>query len=121
MHELVKGHGRQPTGYALKLFGRFDATGQDLDEAVARAHRIWERLRALGLETVRSLPALPLVQVRPPGRAVLPPDARLVVEVELEVDAFPAQPDQTLPPAEVRRLITMLEDELDSMGLKKRT
>lgn len=121
VHELVKGRGVQPTGYALKLFGRFGDDAQDLEKAVARAGEIYEGLRTLGLEAVRSLPVHTLVRVQPPGRAVCLPDARLVAEVEFEVDASPPHPDQMLPPGEVQRLLRMLEEELRSMGLKKRT
>ena len=119
MCELVKGHGMQQTGYALKVFGRFDAAAQDDDFALAR--RIYERLRALALDAVRSLPVQPLVQVQPFGRGVLPADSRFIVEVELMLVASPPHPDHPLPPAEVRRLIALLEQKLGSMGLKKRT
>jgi hypothetical protein len=60
------------------------------------------------------------MQVEPPGRVVIPAQLPLVVEVELSVLASPPDPDRLLPPAEVQRLIGLVEDRLRSMGLRKR-
>jgi hypothetical protein len=114
----LKGLRVQQTGYALKLFGRFDPGAQDGAEAVAR--NIYERLRTLATEVIRSMPVPAIVQVAPPGRAVVPMESRLVMEVELTVVASPDRPGRPLPSGEVRRLIGLVEDSLRSMGLKKR-
>jgi hypothetical protein len=119
VHEMVKGRGVQQTGYALKLFGRFDPAAQDDDEAIARG--IYERLGSVATEVMRFVPAHSLVQVQPFGRAVIPNERRLAVEVELTVVASPAHPEHPLPSGEVRRLIAMLEERLRSIGLKKRS
>jgi hypothetical protein len=117
--ETVKGHGVQQTGLALKLFGRFEPGGQRDAEAVAR--EIHEHLRTLAEDAVRGVPVDALVQVQPFGRAVIPPESRPVVEVELTLVASPPHPEQPLPPAEVRRLIRALEGRLRSLGLKNRS
>jgi hypothetical protein len=116
--EMVTGRGVQQTAYALKLFGRFDPGAHDDTEAVVRS--IHKRLRILAADAIRCLPVGPLVQVEPAGRAVIPAESALVVEVELTVLASPPHPDQPLPPPDVRGLIVALEDRLRSMGLKKR-
>ena len=118
VQEMVKGHGLQQTGFALKLFGRFDPRAKDDASAVARS--IHERLRMLAAEVARAMPVPALVQVEPPGRAVIPVESPLVVEVELAVVASPPHPDRPLPPAELRRVIGMVEARLRSLGLKKR-
>ena len=116
--EMVKGHRVQPTGYALKLFGRFDPRGEDDASAVARS--IHERLRLLAAEVARAMPVPALVQVEPPGRAVIPVEKPFVVEVELAVSVSPPHPDRPLPPAELRRVIGIVEARLRSLGLKKK-
>ena len=118
VQEMVKGHGLQQTGFALKLFGRFDPRAEDDASAVARS--IHERLRMLAAEVARTMPVPALVQVEPPGRAVIPLESPPVVEVELAVVASPPHPDRPLPPAELRRVIGMVEARLRSLGLKKR-
>ena len=119
IQEMVQGKGVQQTGYALKLFGRFDPAAEGGAEAVARS--IYERLRALVAEATRSMPAGTLVQVGPPGRAVLPPESPLVVEAELTVVATFAPADRERRPAsEARELVAALEERLRSMGLRKR-
>ena len=116
--EVVKGRGLQQTGYVLKLFGRIDHRGKDRVDALA--HGAYDRLRALA-EAVRSLPGAPVVQFQPPGRAVVVADeTRLVLEAELTILASPAHPDAPLPPAELRRLVVLVEGTLRSLGLKKR-
>ena len=118
LQEMVKGYGLRQTGYSLKLFGRFDPRGEDDASAVARS--IHERLRMLAAEVARTMPVPALVQVGPPGRAVIPAESPLVVEVELAVVASPPHPDRPLPPAELRRAIGMVEATLRSLGLRKR-
>jgi hypothetical protein len=118
VQEMVKGHGLQQTGYALKLFGRFDPRTEDDASAVARS--IHERLRMLAVEVARAMPVPALVQVEPPGRAVIPVEPSLVLEVELAVVASPPHPDHRLPPTELRRVIGTIEARLRSLGLKKR-
>ncbi|HET7294508.1 MAG TPA: hypothetical protein VFM88_18935 [Vicinamibacteria bacterium] len=115
--EQVKGRGVEQTGQALKLFARFDVAAGEI-EPVARP--IHERLRSLAMEAVQSLPAHLLVQVEPPGRAVVSPGTPFVVEVQLTLVASVPHPDSLLPPVEVRRLVSLLEKKLSSMGLKKR-
>lgn len=83
------------------------------------ARKIHERLRTLAEGAVRSLPVDALVQVQPFGRVVLPPESRLIVEVELTAVASPTHPERPLPSAGVRRLIGVLEKRLRSLGLEK--
>jgi hypothetical protein len=116
--EMVKGQGLQQTGYALKLFARVEPGAED--DALAVARSVHERLSALAAEVIRTLPVPALLQVEPPGRAMIPPESPLVVEVELVVLASPPEPHRPLPPAEVRRVIGVVEDTLRSMGLRKR-
>lgn len=118
VQEMVKGQGLQQTGFALKLFGRFHPRAEDDASAVARS--IHERLRMLAAEVTRAMPVAALVQVEPPGRALVPAESPLVVEVELAVVASPPHPDRPLPTAELRRAIGMVEATLRSLGLKKR-
>jgi hypothetical protein len=116
--DMVKGRRVQQTGYALKLFGRFDPRAED--DASAAARSIHERLRMLAAEVARALPVPALVQVQPPGRAVIPAESPFVVEVELAVIASPPHPDRPLPPAELRRVIGTVEARLRSLGLRKK-
>ena len=117
MREAVKGRGLQQTGYVLKLFGRFDPRTED---ASALAASIYARLRALAADVAQALAVPALVQVAPPGRAVVPVERDFVLEVELEVVASPPDPEHPLPPEQVRRAIGMIEAQLRSLGLKKR-
>ena len=119
LREQVKGHGVQQTGYCLRLFGRIDRPAQADNEAVARG--IYDRLRMLVAEAMRSVPVDSLIQVQPFGRVVLRLEPRLIAEQEFALVASPADPDHPLPPAEVRRLIAVVEEKLHSMGLKKRS
>ena len=115
----MKGHGVEQTGYELTLFGRFDLTAQDDDDAVA--HRIHEGLRGLALDALRSVAGEGLAtDVQPFSREVVPSDARSTVEVELTVIVCPAHPEPTLQSAETRRQIALVEGRLLSMGLHKR-
>jgi len=116
--EMVKGHGLRQTGFELKLFGCFDPRPEDDVTPIRRS--IHERLRTLVGEVAGAMPVRPLMQVEPPGRVVIPAQLPLVVEVELSVLASPPDPDRLLPPAEVQRLIGLVEDRLRSMGLRKR-
>jgi hypothetical protein len=119
MREQVKGHGVQQTGYCLKLFGRIERPARADNRAAAR--EIYDRLRMLVADAMRSVPVDSLIQVQPFGRVVLPVEPRLIVEQEFALVASPADPDHALPPDEVRRLIAVVEEKLHSMGLKKRT
>ena len=107
----------EPTGHAVRLFARFDVGAGDT-EAVARP--IHERLGRLAMEAVQSLSVHLLVQVEPPGRAVVSPGDPFVVEVQLTLVASPPDPGHPLPPVEVRRLIALVGTKLRSMGIKKR-
>jgi hypothetical protein len=118
LREVVKGHGIQQTGYALRLYGRFDPAAQVDDDVVARA--IFERLRALAQDALSVVPGHTIIQVQPLGRTVLPAESPPAVEVELTVLASPADPDDPQSSEEARRQITKLEGQLRSMGLKKR-
>jgi hypothetical protein len=119
MREQVKGHGVQQTGYCLKLFGRIERPARADNRAAAR--EIYDRLRMLVADAMRSVPVDSVIQVQPFGRVVLPVEPRLIVEQEFVLVASPADPDHALPPDEVRRLIAVVEEKLHSMGLKKRT
>jgi hypothetical protein len=66
------------------------------------------------------MPMPALVQVQLPGRAVIPAESPLVVEVKLAVVASAPHSDRPRPPAELRRVIGMIEARLRSLGLKKR-
>ena len=116
--EMVQGRGMRQTGYALKLFGRIDHRRKDRIDAIA--HGAYDRLRALAEEAIRSLPGAPVVLLQPPGRAVVADDTRLVLEAELTILASPPHPDVPLPPAELQRLVALVEGTLRSLGLKKR-
>jgi hypothetical protein len=117
--EMVKGRGMQQTGYVLKLFGRIDHRRKDRIDAIA--HGAYDRLRALAEEAIRLLPGAPVVQLQPPGRAVVVTDEpRLVLEAELTFLASPPHPDAPLPPAELRRLVALVERTLRALGLKQR-
>jgi len=118
LQEMVKGHRLQQTGFALTLCGRFNPRAER--DASAAARSIYERLRMLAAEVGRAMPVPALVQVQPPGRAVIPAESPVVVEVELAVIASPPHPDHPLPPAELRRVTGMVEARLRSLGLKKR-
>jgi hypothetical protein len=118
VQELVKGHGLQQTGYALQMFGRCDRGAND--DWAASARSIHERLRLLANDALEALPAHPMLQPAPAGRAVVRMESPIVVEVELTVIASPPDPAHPLPPAGVKRLIAALGDRLRSMGLKKR-
>jgi hypothetical protein len=115
--EQVKGRGVEQTGHALKLFAPIDVAAGET-EPIARP--VYERLRRLAMEAVQLLPANLLVQVEPPGRAVVSPGTPFVVEVQLTLLASAPHPGHPLPAVEVRRLIALLETKLCSMGLKKR-
>jgi hypothetical protein len=116
--ETVKGHGLQSTGYALRLFARFDP-GSERDPAVA-ARRVHEHLYLLATEALDALPAHLLVQVQPGGRAVVANDGSQALEAELMVIASPPDAGRLLPPAEVRQLAAALEGHLKAQGLRKR-
>jgi hypothetical protein len=118
LHEQVKGHGVQQTGYCLKLFGRIERPARADNQTVARG--IYDQLRMLVAEAMRAVPVDSLIQVQPFGRVVLPVEARLIIEQEFALVASPADRDHPLPPAEVRRLIAEVEKKLLSMGLKRR-
>jgi hypothetical protein len=116
--ETVKGHGVQHTGYALRLFARFDP-GAERDPAGA-AREVREHLCLLATEALGALPVRLLVQMQPGGRAVVAPDAPQALEAELTVIASPPDSGRLLPPAEVRQLAAPLEDRLRALGLRKR-
>ena len=117
--EMVQGRGMQQTGYVLRLFGRIDHRGKDRIDVIA--HGAYDRLRALAEEAIRSLPGAAVVQLHPPGRAVVEFDGtRLILEAELTILASPPHPDAPLPPAELQRLVVRVEGTLRSLGLKKR-
>ena len=118
LQEMVKGRRVQRTGYALKLFGRFNPRAENDASTVARS--IHERLRMLAADVARAMPVPALVQVEPPGRAVIPVEKPFVVEVEVTVSVSPPHPDHPLPPAELRRVIGIVEARLRSLGLKKK-
>lgn len=112
--EKVKNKGLLQTGYALKLCGSFAPSAQQDPEAVAGS--IYERLRTLAAEVIQSMPMSPLVQVEPPGRAIVSTGSPLV-EVELTVVASPPRSSDPLPAPELRRLIKVVEDRLRAMGV----
>jgi hypothetical protein len=118
VQEHVKGHGLQQTGQSLKLFGRLDARA--VGDPVEVAWSIHERMHALALEALRDLPVPALMQVEPFGRAIVPLDAPLLLEVQLTVVASPAGKERQLPPSELRRVIQLVDDRLRALGLKKR-
>jgi hypothetical protein len=119
--QFVKGHGMRQTGYELNLFGRYDPAAQEDDEAAVRG--VYEGLRALALELLRSFPEpAATIEVLSFDQAVhLRPESRFADEIELTVIASPADPDHPMPPAEAQRRIGEVEDELRSMGLHKRS
>jgi hypothetical protein len=116
--EHVKGERLQQTGQLLSLFGRFDPRA--VDDPVKAARSIHERLHALALEALRDLPVPSLMQVEPFGRAVVPRDAPLLMDVPLTVVASPPGKEQQLPPSELRRVIELVDSRLRALGLKKR-
>jgi hypothetical protein len=118
VQEYVKGHGLQPTDQSLRLFGRFDPRA--VNHPVDVAWSIHERLHALALEALRDLPVPALMQVEPFGRGVVPLDAPLLLEVQLTVVASHAGKERQLPPAELRRVMQLVDDRLRAQGLKKR-
>jgi hypothetical protein len=118
VQEFVKGLGMRETGYALRLFGRFDAATQADDEAVARG--IFEGLRALVLDALRALPAQSPIEIQPFCREGLPGGPGFIVEVELTAIGS-ADPDRPSSSAETKRSIALLEARLLAMGLPKRT
>lgn len=118
LKEMVQGRGMQQTGYVLKLFGRIDHRRKDRIDAIA--HGAYDGLRALAEEVIRSLPEAPVVQLQPPGRAMVADDPRLVLEAELTILASPPHRDAPLSPADLRRLVVLVEGTLRSLGLKKR-
>ena len=118
LKEMVQGRGMHQTGYVLKLFGRIDHRRKDRTDAVA--HGAYDRLRALAEEVIRSLPGAAVVQLQPPVRAMVADDTRLVLEAELTILASPPHPEAPLPPAELRRLVVLVEGTLHALGLKRR-
>jgi hypothetical protein len=118
VQEHVKDRGLQQTGYSLVLFGRFDPRGVPDLAGVARS--IHERLQALTLEALRDLPVAAVVRAQPFGRATIPIEAPLLADVLLTVLVAPDGREQPLPPAELRRVIALVEGRLRALGLKKR-
>jgi hypothetical protein len=118
VQEHVKGQGLQPTGQSLRLFGRFDPRA--VDDPVDAAWSIHERLHALALEALRDFPVPSLMQVAPFGRAVVPLDAPLLLEVQLTVVASPDRKERQLPLSELRRVIKLVDGRLRALGLKTR-
>jgi hypothetical protein len=118
VQEHVKGHGMQQTGHALKLFGRLDTRA--VGDPVEAAWRIHERMLALAFEALRDLPVPALMQVEPFGRAIVPLDAPLLLEVQLTVVASPPGKERQLPSSELRRVIELVDARLRALGLKKR-
>lgn len=118
VQEHVKDRGLQPTGHALVIFGRFDPRG--LPDLVGVARSIHERLQALALEALRDLPVAAVVQAQPFGRATIPTEAPLLADVVLTVVVSPAGREQSLPAAELRGVIAVVEGRLRALGLKKR-
>jgi hypothetical protein len=118
VQEHVKGHGLQPTGQSLRLFGRFDPRA--VDDPVDAAWSIHQRLHALALEALRDLPVTALMQVEPFGRGVVPLDAPMLIDVQLTIVASPDGRERQLPPLELRRVIQLVDDRLRALGLKKR-
>ena len=117
VQEYVKGHGLQPTGQSLRLFGRFDPRA--VGDPVEVASSIHERLRALALEALRDLPVTALMQVEPFSRGVVPLDEPLLIDVQLTVVASPAGREQKISPSELRRVIQLVDARLRALGLKK--
>jgi hypothetical protein len=118
VQEQVKGRGLQPTGQALRLFGRFDPRA--VDDPAGVAWSIHERLHALALESLRDLPVTALMQAEPFGRGVVPLEAPLLIDVQLTIVASPAGQERQLPPPELRRVIQLVDDRLRALGLRKR-
>ena len=118
VQEYVKGHGLQQTGQLLRLFGRFDPRA--VDDPVDVARSIHERLHALALDALRDLPVPSLTHVEAFGRAVVPLDAPLLVDVQLTVVASPDGKERQLPLSELRPVIKLVDDRLRALGLKKR-
>lgn len=116
--EYVKGHGLQQTGQLLRLFGRFDPRA--VDDPVDVARSIHKRLHALALEALRDLPVLSLMQMEAFGRAAVPLDAPLLMDVQLTVRASPDGKERQLPPSELRQVIKLVDDRLRALGLKKK-
>ena len=118
LREVVKGHGVEQTGYELGLFARFDLAAQDDDEAVART--LYEGLRDLAQEVLRSLPAQTEYQLEPFSKEVWPSESGSTIEVELTVIVSPPPSDPSHSSAEPRHDVAALEKSLRSMGLPKR-
>jgi hypothetical protein len=118
LKEMVQGRGLQQTGHVLKLFGRIDHRRKERIDAIG--HGVYDRLRALAAEVIRSLPEALVVQLQPPGRAMVADDPRLALEAELTILASPPHPDAPAPPAELRRVVVLVEGTLHSLGLKRR-
>jgi hypothetical protein len=105
--EMVKGVGVQPTGRALTLYGRFAPSTED---DAAAGPLIYQGLRELASTALRSAPAT-TIAVRPPGRAVIPSEPSLVVEVELSLVTGPEpQP----------RFVAAVEEQLRALGFIRR-
>jgi len=118
VQEHVKGRGLEQTGQSLKLFGRLDARA--VGDPVEVAWSIHQRMHALALEALRDLPVPALIQVQPFGRAVVPLDAPLLLEVQLTIVASPAGKERQLPLSELRQMIEFVDARLRALGLKKR-
>jgi len=116
--EYVKGRGLQPTGQSLRLFGRFDPS--TVGDPVGVARSIHDRLHVLALDVLRDLPVTALMQVEPFGRGVVPLDEPLLMDVQLTVVVSPDGRERELSPAELRRVIQLVDDRLRALGLKKR-
>jgi hypothetical protein len=116
--EYVKGLGLQHTGQLLNLFGRFDPRA--VDDPVAAARSIQERLHALALTALRDLPVSSLLRVESFGRAVVPLDAPLLMDVQLTAVASPDGKGPELPLAELRGIVKLVTDRLLALGLKRR-
>jgi hypothetical protein len=121
LREYVMGHGLEVTGYELTLFGRFDPTLYDDDDAAAR--EVYEGLHELAEELLRSIPEPhSIVRVLPYDRAVhLRPEAGYAVEVELTIVASPPHPDQPIPAAEVQAGLATVAARLREMGLREKS
>jgi hypothetical protein len=116
--EYVKGQGLQPTGQSLRLFGRFDPS--TVRDPVGVARGIHDRLHALALDVLSDLPVTAVMQVEPFGRGVVPLDEPLLMDVQLTVVVSPDGTERELSPAELRRVIQLVDDRLRARGLKKR-
>ena len=97
------------TGYKLVLLGRFHPAGPaDLE---AKAHALYERLRALALEVIGDAPPDVLLCVLPLSRGTVAAGERVAIEVELVVVASLAHPDKLPAPVATRQRIRELRGE----------